>query len=127
MWGMLLCIAIGLGSAPSVLAAQGTMNAGLIRTSTTQVAPGQAVGDIVVVGHNLTIAGIADHVLVINGNVTLLPTSRVDMVVDLGGAVHTVPGAKVYTVFHASLTDPFWSGALVTASVHWPSGAVCWL
>ncbi|TDY45307.1 hypothetical protein C7445_108131 [Alicyclobacillus sacchari] len=114
LWGMLLCIAIGLGSAPSVLAAQGTMNAGLIRTSTTQVAPGQAVGDIVVVGHNLTIAGIADHVLVINGNVTLLPTSRVDMVVDLGGAVHTVPGAKVYTVFHASLTDPFWSGALVT-------------
>lgn len=110
---LFLCLAIVLGVSPSAQAAQRSAHAGLIRTSATAVSPGQVVGDIVVVGHNLTIGGIADHVLVVNGDVTLLPTARVDMVVDLGGTVHTSPGARVHALFHASLTDPFWSGALV--------------
>ncbi|WP_062305239.1 hypothetical protein [Alicyclobacillus sendaiensis] len=112
-----LAAAIGgltlLIASPAVAQASVVSNQGLIRTSTTEVLPGQSVGDIIVVGHDLTIAGTADHVLVVNGNVDLLPSARVDTVIDLGGDVRTLPGATVHKLLHATLGNPFWSGAIV--------------
>ncbi|SIS49665.1 hypothetical protein SAMN05421799_10123 [Alicyclobacillus vulcanalis] len=100
-------------AAPAVAQASAVSNQGLIRTGATDVLPGQSVGDIIVVGHDLTIGGTADHVLVVNGNVDLLPSARVDTVIDLGGEVRTLPGATVHKLLHATLGNPFWSGAIV--------------
>lgn len=110
-----LCGLALLTAAPVVAQASVVANQGLIRTSATDVLPGQSVGDIIVVGHDLTIAGTADHVLVVNGNVDLLPTAHVDTVIDLGGEVRTLPGATVHKLLHATLGNPFWSGAIVAS------------
>ncbi|CAA7600543.1 Hypothetical protein DEACI_1196 [Acididesulfobacillus acetoxydans] len=71
-----------------------------------EVGPGQRVDTVVAVGTDARIAGwVKDIVLVVNGNVVLAPSARVDLVIDLGGHVTNLASEKVKTgVFEVNPT-----------------------
>ncbi|KLU62572.1 hypothetical protein CEB3_c10930 [Peptococcaceae bacterium CEB3] len=84
-----------------------------------EVGAGQRVDTVVAVGTDARIAGwVKDIVLVINGNVILAPSARVDLVIDLGGHVANFASEKVKTgVFEmnptSGVTQDFLVGALL--------------
>lgn len=79
----------------------------------TTISSRQVIDDALVLGHNVHVAGVVNEALVvIDGDVHLASTARVDIVVDLGGRVYFDPGAHVHEMMHLSLSTPFWNGAL---------------
>lgn len=98
---------------PSVACAATTRQEALISHNNTVIPKGQTVEDVLVLGHDVTVAGDVSRILVvIDGNIHLTSTSRTDIVVDLGGVIQEDSGALVNALYHAPLVTPFWNGAL---------------
>lgn len=63
---------------------------------------------VVVVGNNAAVSGdVYEALLVLNGNVHLKSTSRVGVLVDIGGTIQKDPGAqrRVYGVLSNSVLE----------------------
>ncbi len=78
------------------------------------IAKGQSIEDALVLGHHAIVAGtVRKMIVVVDGNLTLLPTSKTDIAIDLGGRLTIDPGARVRKILHLSLASPFWNGLFV--------------
>src|SRR5579875_1341153 len=85
----------------------------IVSQQATTIQKDQIVEDVVVLGHDVTVSGdVSEILVVIDGNIHLTSTSRTGIAVDLGGNIIQDTGAHVNAVYHASLTTPFWNGAL---------------
>lgn len=68
----------------------------MIRNAPTNIAQGQSMESLVVIGHDAIISGtVTDTVFVIQGDVHLTRTSHTGVVIALGGTVTEETGAKV--------------------------------
>ena len=86
----------------------------IISRHATFIRNGQVIDDALVLGHNVQIAGTVNEMIVVmDGDIHLLSTARVDVVVDLGGHVVFAPGAHVNKLIHISFRTPFWNGTIV--------------
>lgn len=79
----------------------------------TSIAPDESFEDVVVIGHNATVGGRVNEILiVVSGNLHLRSSANVGTVIDLGGSVERDRGARVHALYSISLHSPFWGGAL---------------
>lgn len=91
-----VCLALLWAASPAGAAAGPGENGDVVGFSDIQVPAGAVVKNVVVMGANAVIAGtVTDEVVVINGDVTLLPTAVVhDRVVVIGGDIYAAEGAS---------------------------------
>jgi hypothetical protein len=86
----------------------------IISRHATFIRNGQVIDDAFVLGHNVQVAGnVNEMIVVIDGDIHLLSTTRADVIVDVGGRVAFDPGAHVNKLIHISLHTPFWNGAVI--------------
>lgn len=89
------------------------MDKAIISHQATLIQRGQVVEDVVVLGHDVVVAGdVSEILVVINGDIHLTSSSRTGIVIDLGGTVRQDVGAHVNAVYQSALSTPFWNGAL---------------
>lgn len=85
----------------------------LVSERSTLIPQNESVEDVLVLGHNVTVAGrVSEILIVLDGNVHLKSHSDTRLVVDVGGTVTQERGAHVNAMYHFSLNTPFWNGAL---------------
>lgn len=91
---LLFCLALFWVAVP--VAGAAAAGSDMVGFSDIQVPAGTVVKNVVVMGANAVIAGtVTDEVVVINGDVTLLPTAVVhDRVVVIGGNIRAAEGAS---------------------------------
>lgn len=119
LWGVLgFCVllfagGVVLAAAPSSGAMAAVRSEVLIRHAGTTIPPGQIVENVLILGHNVTVAGDVSQILVVlDGDVHLTRTSLTGIVVDLGGKIYQEQGARVNSMYQVKLHTPFWNGTL---------------
>ena len=101
-------------STPTAFAAANSPSTTAMKPATTVIPLGKVVDHVVVVGHDVVVEGrVTDTVLAIDGNILLGPHSQTDLVIDLGGAIRTVPSAQTHAMYAVSMTSPFRNSLLV--------------
>ena len=83
---------IGLVAGPRALAA-GLPN--LVSRHAITIPAQQAIDNVLVLGHRVTVAGRVQNLVVWEGNVRLMPSARVGHLLDVGGTVRHAPQAAV--------------------------------
>ncbi len=109
LFGMLLAITVF--SFP--VAHAETLPRFMMSRQTTVIQQGQAIENVLILGHNVTVKGSVTQLLVaVDGNVHLTTSSVSGIVVDLGGQIQQDRGARVDSIYQMALHTPFWNGAL---------------
>jgi len=95
-----------------------------VKHSTTFIAKDQTVRDVVVIGHDATIAGtVTDNLFVINGNIHIASNAHVGAAIDLGGRIDHETNAHVGDFFTLSFTNQILNKAVLDISLT----AILWI
>ena len=111
---LLACLLSSLPLFPASRVLAMSQSQTLLEHHAMSIAKGQSIEDALVLGHHAIVAGsVRKMIVVVDGNLTLLPTSKTDIAIDLGGRLTIDPGARVRKILHLSLASPFWNGLFV--------------
>ncbi len=83
---------IGLATEPRALAAS---LPNIVSRQAITISAQQAIDNVLVLGHPVTVAGRVQNLVVWEGAVRLMPSARVAHLLDVGGTVHHAPHAAV--------------------------------
>lgn len=115
---MLLVLALGILVLLMPTSAVYAAEHAVVRQQDTTIQHGQTMEDVLVLGHNITVSGkVSEILVVIDGNIHLMPTAQTEIVVDLGGSIRQDGGAQVESMYQVALSTPFWNGALFGGTV----------
>ena len=79
---------------------------------------GEIAEDVLVIGNNAVVSGtVTDTLVVINGDIRLMPGARAGIVIDLGGHLIQEPGSQANSTFTLSFNLPFFNSLAVGSAL----------